>query len=76
MNRREFIKGAVIMGAAAYFSPTIAFGAENLRWWQKNPVYQIYPKSFLDTNGSGTGDLQGIIKKLDYIKSLGAGAIW
>lgn len=76
MNRREFIKGAMIMGAAAYFSPVIAFGAENLRWWQKNPVYQIYPKSFLDTTGSGTGDLQGIIKKLDYIKSLGASAIW
>lgn len=76
MNRREFIKGAMIMGAAAYFSPVIAFGAENLRWWQKKPVYQIYPKSFLDTNGSGTGDLRGVIKKLDYIKSLDVGAIW
>lgn len=76
MNRREFIKGAMIMGAAAYFSPVIVFGAENLRWWQKKPVYQIYPKSFLDTNGSGTGDLRGVIKKLDYIKSLDVGAIW
>ena len=66
--------------AAAYVSPIfenkIAFGAKYLTWWQKNPVYQIYPKSFLDTTGSGTGDLRGVIRKLDYIKSLGAGAIW
>ena len=39
-------------------------------------VYQIYPKSFLDTNGDGWGDLNGVIRKLDYIRSLGANAIW
>ena len=76
MNRRTFIKGAIAMAAATYFSPVIAFGAENLRWWQKKSIYQIYPKSFLDTNGTGTGDLRGITQKLDYIKSLGVGAIW
>lgn len=76
MNRREFIKGAIAMGAAAYFSPVIVFGAENLAWWQKKSIYQVYPKSFLDTNGSGTGDLRGVIEKLDYIASLGVGAIW
>ncbi|MBQ3443841.1 MAG: alpha-glucosidase [Selenomonadaceae bacterium] len=64
------------MAAATYFSPVIAFGAENLRWWQKKSIYQIYPKSFLDTNGTGTGDLRGVTQKLDYIKSLGVGAIW
>ncbi|MBD3878186.1 MAG: alpha-glucosidase [Quinella sp. 1Q5] len=64
------------MTAATYFSPVIAFGAENLRWWQKKSIYQIYPKSFLDTNGTGTGDLRGVTQKLDYIKSLGVGAIW
>lgn len=47
-----------------------------MKWWQKKSVYQIYPKSFLDTTGSGIGDLRGIIKKLDYVKSLGVGAIW
>ena len=47
-----------------------------MKWWQNKAVYQIYPKSFLDTTGKGTGDLRGVIKKLDYIKSLGAGAIW
>ena len=79
MNRREFIKGAIALTAAAYVFPIenkISFGAEDLTWWKKKPVYQIYPKSFLDTDGSGVGDLRGVIQKLDYIKSLGAGAIW
>ena len=49
---------------------------ENQHWWQKRAIYQIYPKSFLDTTGKGTGDIQGIISKLDYIKSLGTCAIW
>jgi trehalose-6-phosphate hydrolase len=45
-------------------------------WWKRSTVYQIYPKSFYDTTGSGTGDIQGIIQKLDYIKKLGADVIW
>ncbi|SIS40458.1 alpha,alpha-phosphotrehalase [Salimicrobium flavidum] len=45
-------------------------------WWQKAVVYQIYPKSFNDTTGSGTGDIQGIIEKLDYISDLGVDVIW
>ena len=45
-------------------------------WWQNTAVYQIYPKSFNDTHGKGTGDLRGITEKLDYLKSLGAGALW
>ncbi|WP_067726324.1 alpha,alpha-phosphotrehalase [Oceanobacillus damuensis] len=45
-------------------------------WWKKSVVYQIYPKSFHDTTGSGTGDIQGIISKLDYIKKLGVDVIW
>lgn len=49
---------------------------ENLKWWQKTVVYQVYPKSFLDTTGNGQGDIPGITKKLDYLKSLGVGAIW
>ena len=47
-----------------------------LKWWQKTNVYQVYPKSFLDTTGSGTGDIKGITAKLDYLKTLGVGAIW
>ena len=45
-------------------------------WWQEKPVYQVYPKSFLDTTGQGTGDLRGITAKLDYLRTLDVGAIW
>lgn len=46
------------------------------KWWMHAVVYQIYPKSFNDSNGDGIGDLQGIIQKLDYIRELGADTIW
>ncbi|TRX01320.1 glycoside hydrolase family 13 protein [Flavobacterium gawalongense] len=45
-------------------------------WWKEAVVYQIYPRSFKDSNGDGIGDLQGIISKLDYIKSLGIDVVW
>ena len=46
------------------------------KWWQDKVAYQIYPKSFYDTNGDGIGDLPGIIAKLDYLKDLGVDIIW
>ena len=45
-------------------------------WWQNGVIYQIYPKSFQDTTGSGTGDLRGVTQRLDYLKTLGIDAIW
>ena len=48
----------------------------DLAWWQKTIAYEIYPKSFLDTIGQGTGTIAGITSKLDYLASLGVGAIW
>jgi alpha-glucosidase len=45
-------------------------------WWRGAAIYQIYPRSFLDTNGDGIGDLPGILAKLDYVASLGVEAIW
>lgn len=45
-------------------------------WWQKGIIYQIYPRSFQDSNGDGVGDLRGIIQRLDYLKWLGVDAIW
>ncbi len=48
----------------------------NKKWWKEKVVYQIYPRSFKDANGDGIGDLQGIIEKLDYIKSLGIDVVW
>lgn len=46
------------------------------KWWHDKVAYQIYPKSFMDTNGDGIGDLRGIINKLDYLKGLGIDIIW
>ncbi len=82
MNRRNFIKSGAALTALAFFYPEKIIGgekvmaAEKLKWWQKTIVYQIYPKSFQDTTGSGTGDLNGVTQHLDYLKKLGVGAIW
>lgn len=46
------------------------------KWWHAKTAYQIYPKSFMDGNGDGIGDLKGIVSKLDYLKDLGIGIVW
>ncbi|MBR1628350.1 MAG: alpha-glucosidase [Lachnospiraceae bacterium] len=46
------------------------------KWWKSTVIYQIYPRSFCDSNGDGIGDLQGIVSKLDYLETLGINAIW
>lgn len=46
------------------------------KWWHSSVVYQIYPRSFCDSNNDGIGDLKGIISKLDYLKELGIDVIW
>ena len=51
--------------------------SENLKdWWKNAVIYEIYPRSYQDTNGDGIGDLNGITQRLDYLKSLGVDAIW
>lgn len=45
-------------------------------WWKEAVAYQIYPRSFMDSNGDGIGDLQGVISKLDYLEELGIDVIW
>ena len=47
-----------------------------MEWWKKSVVYQIYVKSFQDSNNDGVGDLQGIISRLDYLKTLGVDVLW
>lgn len=55
---------------------TINHEKNNEKWWKNAVVYQIYPKSFKDSNGDGIGDLKGIISKIPYLGELGIGAIW
>ena len=46
------------------------------KWWKNSVVYQIYPRSFQDSNGDGIGDLKGIIQRMEYLGKLGIDAIW
>src|SRR5499433_2187216 len=50
--------------------------SDQMTWWQRGIIYQIYPRSFMDSNGDGTGDLPGIVSRLDYLEWLGVDAIW
>lgn len=56
--------------------PYVSKGRITPKWWKEAVFYQIYPRSFYDSNGDGIGDLQGIIRKLDYLKNLGVDALW
>ncbi len=56
--------------------PVVSKGTITKKWWKEAVFYQIYPRSFYDTNGDGIGDLRGIIEKLDYLKDLGVDALW
>jgi alpha-glucosidase len=57
-------------------APDPASGPGNIPWWRGAVIYQIYPRSFCDSNGDGIGDLAGITKNLEYVASLGVDAIW
>jgi alpha-glucosidase len=65
-----------------HFAPGGDINDENRRslamreWWRGGVIYQVYPRSFQDTNGDGIGDLPGILRRLDHIASLGVDAIW
>lgn len=56
--------------------PVVSHGQITPRWWKEAVFYQIYPRSFCDSNGDGIGDLPGIISRLDYLKELGVDALW
>lgn len=52
------------------------YGMSGSKWWKSAVIYQIYPRSFSDSNQDGIGDLQGIIFKLDYLENLGVDVVW
>ena len=69
-NRGPNDASASVTGAAETKS------GNDRKWWKEAVVYQVYPRSFKDSNGDGVGDLRGIISKLDYLQSLGIDVIW
>ncbi|MDN5287865.1 MAG: glucohydrolase [Mucilaginibacter sp.] len=67
----------IFLNLLIVFSTTITvFGQTQGNWWKDTFIYQIYPRSFQDSNGDGIGDLKGITSRLDYLKSLGVETIW
>ena len=66
----------IVASTAAAQTSSHAVDAEGHQWWQHAVFYEIYPRSFADTNDDGIGDLNGITSKLDYLKDLGVDAIW
>jgi oligo-1,6-glucosidase len=70
------LTGLCCYAAAQAQQPVTGENPAGHKWWKEAIVYQIYPRSFKDSNGDGVGDLKGILSKLDYLKSLGINVIW
>ena len=71
-----FLGFSLSFAAAIVSAQTKAVDAEGHQWWQHAVFYEVYPRSFADSNNDGIGDLKGITSKLDYLKDLGVNAIW
>lgn len=71
-----FLLIAITIGISGCNSLTKPSDTADRTWWQEAIIYQIYPRSFKDSNGDGVGDLRGIISQLDYLQSLGITAVW
>jgi alpha-glucosidase len=84
MTNRRHTSYALLIFTLMFFSPRSArtqtpakpVDAESHQWWQHAVFYEIYPRSFADSNNDGVGDLKGVTSKLDYLKDLGVDAIW
>ncbi|XP_018431808.1 PREDICTED: neutral and basic amino acid transport protein rBAT isoform X2 [Nanorana parkeri] len=76
---REILFWLIIVATLAIIAATIAIIALSpkcLDWWQSSPIYQVYPKSFRDSDGDGSGDLKGVQEKIDHFVYLGVKAVW
>ena len=67
---------ALVLGATSFAQQGATPAHQNQNWWKNAVIYEIYPRSFQDSNGDGIGDLNGITSRLDYLKALGIDAIW
>ena len=67
---------SLFLAAAAVGQQTALQPVPHDDWWKHAVIYEIYPRSFQDSDGDGIGDINGITSRLDYLKSLGIGAIW
>jgi len=80
LTRRSALKLSLAGGAfsnmATFVRPAAADEHAARHWWKEAVVYQIFPRSFADSNGDGIGDLRGIISKADYLKNLGVNVVW
>src|SRR5215472_1013518 len=75
MTKRLLLATACLV-ATTLFAQELPTDAEGHAWWQHAVFYEIYPRSFADSNDDGVGDLNGITSKLDYLRELGVDAIW
>jgi oligo-1,6-glucosidase len=73
---QEFLETFIALLNSEPDTPKKGNGKAKPAWWKEAVFYQIYPRSFQDSNGDGIGDLRGIIERLDYLKNLGVDAIW
>src|SRR4030081_826536 len=73
--RTAIVAALLSLAAASGQEPKLINGYEP-KWWKESVVYQVYPRSFKDSNGDGIGDLRGMISKLDYLASLGIDVVW
>ncbi|MCB0574619.1 MAG: hypothetical protein KDC61_08630, partial [Saprospiraceae bacterium] len=78
MNRLPFAFLLLLIALACTNTPAKkdAAASSDQIWWKEAVIYQIYPRSFKDSDGDGVGDLKGILQELDYIKSLGVDMVW
>src|SRR5262252_6440604 len=76
MPRIRYFLFAFIFAATLLAQPPLSAPGHAYHWWKHAVIYEIYPRSFQDSNGDGLGDLNGITSRLDYLQDLGIDALW